>query len=115
MSSNLLLVIGPVIGLLAARLFGPWRPLTAVVAAAVGQLGLFWATMLWAQHRAMRILAAPPAGRDMMLVARAPHPPLGGRVLAVGVLVLIAGVVAMLVVGAQFLVMRKPGNPPVAD
>ena len=108
MNSNLLLVAGPVIGLLAARLFGPLRPLSAFVAAVVGQVVLLVTWNLWQQHRAMRLLAAPPGGRDVMLMAHATHPTLGGRLLPLSFLLLITGVITMLGLGVQLLVMRQP-------
>lgn len=107
MNSNLLLVVGPGIGLLVARLFGPWRLLTAFAAAVVGQLVFFGASILWRHYRAMHLLAAQPAGRDMMLWARSTHPTTSGRLLALGLLLLIAGVVTVLCFGAQFLATRS--------
>jgi hypothetical protein len=114
MKSNLLLFVGPLVGLLIARLRGPWRPLSALAAAAVGQLVLFGAYALWQRHRAMRLLAAPPAGHAMVLMARATHPTLGGRLLALSLLLLIAAVVTVLCLGVQFLVMRLSDGPPPA-
>lgn len=105
MRSTLPLLLGPVLGLLIARLFGPWRPVSALMSAIVGELALFGAYNAWQEHRIARLMAFPPH-RDMLLFAKA-HPTPAGELFGLSVLVAIAAIVAAIFLGAQRVASRR--------
>jgi hypothetical protein len=111
MNSNLLLIIGPLIGLSVARMFGPWRLLPALAAAALGQIVVFCGYGLWQQFKFTHRKVA--SANSAWIVARA-TPTLGGRLTAITVLLVIAALIAALALGAQALASRLSNGPPPA-
>jgi hypothetical protein len=111
MTSNLLLVLGPLGGLFVARLFGPWRPLRALAAAAIGQFVVFYSYPYWQQYR----MTHPTVGSGSSIRGVAQiTPTLGGRLTAITALFMIAAMVAALALGAQALAARLSNDPPPA-
>jgi hypothetical protein len=111
MTSNLLLVLGPLAGLSVARVFGPWRSLSALAASALGQLVVFYGYILWQRVELTRPIVGS-AGTGRMVVSITPT--LGGRLMVVGMLFVIAAIVAALALGIQALASRLAGGPPPA-
>lgn len=110
MSTNLLIFLSPVVGLLVVRLLGPWRPLSAFAAAAIGAVASIAAYSVWLDHRMARLLEAPPGSRNALFVHV--EPTLGGRAFALAMIVLIAALATALCLCVQFLVTRRSGGPP---
>lgn len=111
MTGNLLLVVGPLIGLAILRIFGRWRPLPAFAAAAVCQLVVFCGYALWQQYRRTH-----PGVRSSAGVSGVAHitPTLSGRLTAVAALLVIAAMVAALMLWLQAVAARGSSGPPPA-
>ena len=110
MSSNLLLVLGPLAGLCVARVFGPWRPLPALAAAGLGQFVVFYGFILWQQYK----ITHPTVSADSAWIVLRTTPTLGGRLMAITLLFVIAAVIAALALGAQALASRLSDDSPPA-
>lgn len=102
--ANLMLVLGPILALAVARLFGPLRVFHALGVAIAGQIVVFGGYATWRYFDAMRVLARS-AGEGPVMVARM-EPTLGGRLIAIGFVSMIAIVIALLALGVQFVVSR---------
>jgi hypothetical protein len=104
MNDNLMLVLGPVLALAVARLFGPLRVLPALGAAVVGQIVVFGGYATWRHVRATRALEGR-AGTERVAVAWV-EPTFGGRLVAITLLVGIAAAIAVLALAVQYLIAR---------
>ena len=110
--SNLMLVLGPVLALVLARLFGPLRVLPALGAAVVGQIVVFGGYAAWHHVEATRALEGR-AGTEWVAVGRM-EPTFGGRLAAAMLLVAIAAGIAALALAVQYLIARASGDLPPA-
>jgi hypothetical protein len=113
MTSNIILLIGPALGLAVARFFGPVRTLPALGVAILGQLVVFGGYAAWQYARVQHMLANPSEGQ-VVLWTLPGQPTLSGRLFVVAGLILIAGVVAALFLGAQYLATRLMGHQSAA-
>ena len=104
MISNLMLVLGPVLALALARLFGPLRVLPAIGAAVAGQIVVFGGYAAWKYVQATRALEGK-AGTEWVAVGRM-EPTFGGRLAAAMLLVGIAAGIAVLALAVQYLRAR---------
>jgi transcription antitermination factor NusA-like protein len=100
--ANMMLVLGPILGLALVRLWGPVRQLSALVVAVAGQVVWFGGYMIWQRVRIAKLLASPGARGFAVLVN--PYPRTVRRVMWLAVLVLIATVVAGVFMGLQLLI-----------
>lgn len=112
MASNLLLVAGPIVGLVALRAGGPVRPLPALATAIGCQLATFYGyAYLWRPYVAP-MLDGPSAERPVLIATF--QPTLASRLSVLASLVVIASVVAGFFLAAQHVVSRGTSDPPPA-
>ena len=109
---NLVLLVGPALGLAVARFFGPVRTVAAIMFAILGQIIVCGGYVAWQYARVQHMLANPSEGQAVFLLPG--QPTLGGRLLVVAGLVLIATVVAVLFLGVQYLLARLVADPSAA-
>ena len=110
MNSNLMLVLGPVLALALARLFGPLRVLPALGAAVAGQIVVFGGYVAWGYVQTTRALEGR-AGTERVAVGWM-EPTFGSRLAATMLLVGIAAAIAVLALAVQYLVARASGELP---
>jgi hypothetical protein len=96
MTTIITLVLGPTLALLVLRFWGPVRLGAAIAAAVAGQALAFTAYAVWQR---VRLHTAP-------VVFYLPNPTVGGRLMAIGVLLMIAILVATVFMGVQFALGR---------
>ena len=96
MTSIIALILGPTLALLVLRFWGPVQPGRAIAAAVGGQALAFTAYAVWERSR---LHTAP-------VVFYLPNPTVGGRLMAIGLLLLIAILVATVFMGVQFALGR---------
>ena len=90
------LVLGPTLALVVLRLWGPVQPRTAIAAAVGGQALALTAYAVWERSR---LHTAP-------VVFYLPNPTVSGRLWAIGLLLIIAVLVATVFMGVQFVLGR---------
>ena len=112
MSSNLLLVAGPILGLADLRAFGPVRPLPALATAVGCQILVFYGYAYWWRPRIEPLLSAHSGDSPRMLATY--QPTLSGRLMVLGSLVAIAGVLTAIFLAVQFVASRGATDPPPA-